>query len=207
MSNVIVKVSRIHFGAKGIKWHPVFLAKIMGFIYRKRADESKKCWILGKITGANVSSTKEIVNLGKILSDTTRNATVLVTNTNQLFDRIESEFDKVQEERLRVKYAGNIVELSEAKRTLSECMNIIITRQNRRKFMTQRYLFAFSDKSNFHFNEVEKISNEYFDAERSKLDFYFELIETIETVLNKVPKSHTSNLSSKKEVDDHVVSA
>ena len=45
-SSVIDQISRIHFTVKGIKWHPLFLAKLTGFIYRKKDAEAKKAFLM-----------------------------------------------------------------------------------------------------------------------------------------------------------------
>ena len=95
-SSVIDQISRIRFTVKGIKWHPLFLAKLTGFIYRKKDAEAKKAFLIGKIAGAKYSGSKELIKAEKILSDTTKNASILVTHTRQLADCIDAESEQVQ---------------------------------------------------------------------------------------------------------------
>ena len=119
----------------------------------------------GKIAGAKYSGSKELIKAEKILSDTTKNASILVTHTRQLADRIDAESEQVQRERLKGVYSGNILSLTELRRVLFEAVDILTTRLDRRKYLTQRYLMAFSEKAKYPAENTEKLTNDYFDAE------------------------------------------
>lgn len=205
-SSVIDQISRIHFTVKGIKWHPLFLAKLTGFIYRKKDAEAKKAFLIGKIAGAKYSGSKELIKAEKILSDTTKNASILVTHTRQLADRIDAESEQVQRERLKGVYSGNILSLTELRRVLFEAVDILTTRLDRRKYLTQRYLMAFSEKAKYPAENTEKLTNDYIDAERKKLSVYTDLIAEIDKVTAFIPVSSAADkVTLSKEVSNDVL--